>query len=764
LVVDHDDDVTFEGQVAINGALGFSNKYCTLKGRYFRVCSKKGGAGKGMSVVSFEEAMDELEIKRTGGEYRITIATDGKDVVCRLVNMLEYKLWVTALKAALNPKGSEMGELRKQRKKVDRTIREAKKLHQRATDREAERQALIEEKVSQEKFNLLKEEEKEKALEDWEEKAKLRKKESQERQRGATRKSNRTSLAKERKKGARSGSKPRLDKSGNELDTAIESTVNSTIDVSVLDANEALDTSVLSEGVDTTSRTTDSQDQQEQHRLEQAQAEAEIVTKESMELFYEDNCANQQAYQEALDGIDNLLAVASTAEVLELCQELFGKQPVVTTGEKIRTSLRDVAQLVVTTRRQVEQEVEPESPNRKKRQQGKDKRDKKAKKDKSNRRDKGRKGEETDGAVLLPDMLADSGTAGASSQAAAAPAAPAATAATATTAAAPPAPASAASRAWAPGASVAAPPAPASAASHSWASPDIRKMTLAEGGEWNANFAKADPSADEEVVLNSNAASHTSTVETTGAPRGASADSCEPTTSSTPTKSTEPSELIAPSAGVPSPNTQSITDIEAAKGLRSSAQASGHSRGGGSRGGSRGGSLGFALPGMGQLAGVAGGVGTSLLKSSGRKMTVDRSGGDNRDFSASIGAASRPSALKSSGRKMTLASGIDGDEDGVEKKNFSSSMGAPGGRGGRGGGGGGKSEKSFSGSLGAGVLGGHRVTLDQDGGKKKKNEAKKKNKPPSVDSMEKLSATGGLFANSEHQERKTIVVSSINFS
>jgi hypothetical protein len=58
----------------------------------------------------------------------------------------------------------------------------------------------------------------------------------------------------------------------------------------------------------------------------------DIITKESLEEFYEDNCGNQQAYKEAIAGIDNLLRLNTTAELLELCQEVFGRKAVVTKG------------------------------------------------------------------------------------------------------------------------------------------------------------------------------------------------------------------------------------------------------------------------------------------------------------------------------------------------------------------------------------------------------------------------------------------------
>ena len=87
LTIDDDNNVTFEGQAEVKETLGFNQKYLTLKGRYLRMCAKKGAAGKGMLVEDLTEA-DELSIKRTGGgEYRLTIATDGKDVVCRIANV-----------------------------------------------------------------------------------------------------------------------------------------------------------------------------------------------------------------------------------------------------------------------------------------------------------------------------------------------------------------------------------------------------------------------------------------------------------------------------------------------------------------------------------------------------------------------------------------------------------------------------------------------------------------------------------------------------
>jgi hypothetical protein len=58
----------------------------------------------------------------------------------------------------------------------------------------------------------------------------------------------------------------------------------------------------------------------------------DIITKESLEEFYEDNCGNRQAYEEAIAGIDNLLRLNTTAELLELCQEVFGRKAVVTKG------------------------------------------------------------------------------------------------------------------------------------------------------------------------------------------------------------------------------------------------------------------------------------------------------------------------------------------------------------------------------------------------------------------------------------------------
>jgi hypothetical protein len=51
------------------------------------------------------------------------------------------------------------------------------------------------------------------------------------------------------------------------------------------------------------------------------------LTREALELFYEDHSANQQSYEENLAGIDTLLSSHSTEEILSRCEALYGATP-----------------------------------------------------------------------------------------------------------------------------------------------------------------------------------------------------------------------------------------------------------------------------------------------------------------------------------------------------------------------------------------------------------------------------------------------------
>jgi hypothetical protein len=62
---------------------------------------------------------------------------------------------------------------------------------------------------------------------------------------------------------------------------------------------------------------------------EAAEVGKEVVTKEALESFYEEHSANQQAFAKNVAGIEDILRLNTTQEIVDQCQNLFGAKPVV---------------------------------------------------------------------------------------------------------------------------------------------------------------------------------------------------------------------------------------------------------------------------------------------------------------------------------------------------------------------------------------------------------------------------------------------------
>jgi hypothetical protein len=83
----------------------------------------------------------------------------------------------------------------------------------------------------------------------------------------------------------------------------------------------------------------EAQGQEEEQEEEEQEKEVwqdgvEVVTKEALEVFYEDNCANQEAYEKSVAGIADLLRLNTTQGILSQCENLFGSTPATTTKHK----------------------------------------------------------------------------------------------------------------------------------------------------------------------------------------------------------------------------------------------------------------------------------------------------------------------------------------------------------------------------------------------------------------------------------------------